>query len=305
MPIRRSRGSGTERHSRRRRCRSGSRGPTSRRGSSRPTAHRSATCRCGATAVDEGGLDMFLVPGARGRGLGPDAARAMADHLLAARGWSRVTVDPYTWNEPGAPRLAQGRLRRGVAPRRRRRAHGAVGPHGAAARPSRPSERPRRRSPSRSGSGTGEPSTSSLRSSSRGCSISCSAMKVVLPDKTELELPDGATGLDAARAIGPKLAEQAVLVRANGNGPGPAPAARGRTADPAPDDARHERPRRALRPPPLVGASARRGRPPPLPGREDRDRPADRERLLLRLRLSRSRSARRTSRRSRPRSRAS
>jgi len=41
-------------------------------------------------------------------------------------------------------------------------------------------------------------------------------MKVVLPDKTELELPDGATGLDAARAIGPKLAEQAVLVRANG-----------------------------------------------------------------------------------------
>ena len=37
-------------------------------------------------------------------------------------------------------------------------------------------------------------------------------MKVVLPDGTELELPDGATGLDAARAIGPKLAEQAVLV---------------------------------------------------------------------------------------------
>src|SRR5881227_2287602 len=42
-------------------------------------------------------------------------------------------------------------------------------------------------------------------------------MKVVLPDKSELELPDGATGLDAARAIGPKLAEQAVLVRSNGN----------------------------------------------------------------------------------------
>jgi threonyl-tRNA synthetase len=41
-------------------------------------------------------------------------------------------------------------------------------------------------------------------------------MKVVLPDQTELELPDGATGLDAARAIGSKLAEQAVLVRANG-----------------------------------------------------------------------------------------
>ena len=43
-----------------------------------------------------------------------------------------------------------------------------------------------------------------------------SVMKVVLPDNSELELPDGATGLDAARAIGPKLAEQAVLVRSNG-----------------------------------------------------------------------------------------
>jgi threonyl-tRNA synthetase len=41
-------------------------------------------------------------------------------------------------------------------------------------------------------------------------------MKVVLPDSSELELAEGATGLDAARAIGPKLAEQAVLVRANG-----------------------------------------------------------------------------------------
>src|SRR5436853_6943043 len=42
-------------------------------------------------------------------------------------------------------------------------------------------------------------------------------MKVVLPDNTQLELPAGATGLDAARAIGPKLAEQAVLVRTNGS----------------------------------------------------------------------------------------
>jgi threonyl-tRNA synthetase len=41
-------------------------------------------------------------------------------------------------------------------------------------------------------------------------------MKVVLPDSTELELPDGATGLDAAAAIGPKLAKEAVLVRSNG-----------------------------------------------------------------------------------------
>jgi threonyl-tRNA synthetase len=41
-------------------------------------------------------------------------------------------------------------------------------------------------------------------------------MKVVLPDNSELELPQGATGLDAARAIGPKLAEEAILVRTNG-----------------------------------------------------------------------------------------
>ena len=45
-----------------------------------------------------GGLDMFLVPEARGRGLGPDAGRALAEHLLAS-GWTSVTVDPYLWNE--------------------------------------------------------------------------------------------------------------------------------------------------------------------------------------------------------------
>jgi aminoglycoside 6'-N-acetyltransferase len=50
-------------------------------------------------ADGEGGIDMFLVPNARGRGLGPDAARAVAVHLLGERGWTRVTVDPYRWNE--------------------------------------------------------------------------------------------------------------------------------------------------------------------------------------------------------------
>jgi aminoglycoside 6'-N-acetyltransferase len=44
------------------------------------------------------GLDMFLIPSARGRGLGPDAGRTMARHLLAS-GQDRVTVDPYEWNE--------------------------------------------------------------------------------------------------------------------------------------------------------------------------------------------------------------
>ena len=45
-----------------------------------------------------GGLDGFLVPDARGRGLMPDAARSLATSLLAA-GWREVTVDPYAWNE--------------------------------------------------------------------------------------------------------------------------------------------------------------------------------------------------------------
>src|SRR5690242_13663848 len=51
--------------------------------------------------------------------------------------------------------------------------------------------------------------------SSHGASI-FALVKVTLPDGKELELADGATGLDAARAIGPKLAKDAVLVRTNG-----------------------------------------------------------------------------------------
>lgn len=50
-------------------------------------------------APDRGGIDMFLAPTARGRGLGPDAGRALAEHLLRERGWRSVTVDPYLWNE--------------------------------------------------------------------------------------------------------------------------------------------------------------------------------------------------------------
>jgi threonyl-tRNA synthetase len=42
-------------------------------------------------------------------------------------------------------------------------------------------------------------------------------MRVILPDGSNLELADGASGLDAAAAIGPRLAEQAVLVRSNGH----------------------------------------------------------------------------------------
>jgi threonyl-tRNA synthetase len=41
-------------------------------------------------------------------------------------------------------------------------------------------------------------------------------MKVTLPDGTPLELPDGASGADAAAAIGPGLARAALAVRQNG-----------------------------------------------------------------------------------------
>ena len=39
---------------------------------------------------------------------------------------------------------------------------------------------------------------------------------VKLPDDTELELAEGATGADAAAAIGPRLAKDALAVRVNG-----------------------------------------------------------------------------------------
>lgn len=63
----------------------------------------------------EGGIDMVLTPGARGRGLGPDAARALVMYLCSERGWRRVTVDPaasnlravHAWEKAGFHRLAQ------------------------------------------------------------------------------------------------------------------------------------------------------------------------------------------------------
>ena len=45
-----------------------------------------------------GGLDGFLIPSARGRGVMPAAARMLVQSLLDA-GWREVTVDPYAWNE--------------------------------------------------------------------------------------------------------------------------------------------------------------------------------------------------------------
>jgi RimJ/RimL family protein N-acetyltransferase len=45
-----------------------------------------------------GGIDGFLAPFARGRGVMPAVARQLAADLLA-QGWVEVTVDPYEWNE--------------------------------------------------------------------------------------------------------------------------------------------------------------------------------------------------------------
>ncbi|MFH8436785.1 GNAT family N-acetyltransferase [Streptomyces sp. NPDC018007] len=64
--------------------------------------------------ADEGGIDMVLAVGARGRGLGPDAARALIAHLCTTPGWRRVTVDPsatnvravHAWEKAGFRRMA-------------------------------------------------------------------------------------------------------------------------------------------------------------------------------------------------------
>ena len=65
------------------------------------------------------------------------------------------------------------------------------------------------------------------------------AVKVTLPDGQALELSDGATGLDAAQAIGPGLARAALAVEVSDSLPG----ARGEVRDLArelPDGARVE-----------------------------------------------------------------
>jgi aminoglycoside 6'-N-acetyltransferase len=37
---------------------------------------------------------MMLLPGSRGSGIGPRAARLLIAHLRSARGWKDITVDP-------------------------------------------------------------------------------------------------------------------------------------------------------------------------------------------------------------------
>src|SRR5919204_414136 len=47
--------------------------------------------------------------------------------------------------------------------------------------------------------------------------VASRAMRVTLPDGSPLELPEGATGADAAAAIGPGLARAALAVKQNGH----------------------------------------------------------------------------------------
>ena len=44
------------------------------------------------------GIDIALHPAWHGRGLGPDAIRTVARHLLAERGHHRLTIDPAAAN---------------------------------------------------------------------------------------------------------------------------------------------------------------------------------------------------------------
>ena len=44
------------------------------------------------------GIDLFLRPDAQGRGLGPDAIRALAIHLIEGLGHHRLTIDPAADN---------------------------------------------------------------------------------------------------------------------------------------------------------------------------------------------------------------
>src|SRR3954462_22236 len=135
-------------------------------------------------------------------------------------------------------------------------------------------------------------------------------MQISLPDGTKLKLDDGATGAAAAGAIGEGLARAALGIRVSRNGGPPelrdlaAPLSDGDGIEIGTNRSGEDGmgPPGALRPPPgrgrrgpavarppRRGSRAGRGGAGALPRREDLDRAADRERLLLRLRLPRGR----------------
>ena len=107
-------------------------------------------------------------------------------------------------------------------------------------------------------------------------------MHVILPDGSQKELPDGATGADPAAAIGPGLARAALAVKLDGEVRDlarPLTTAASRRSSPsaaadALDLIRHDAAH-------VMAAAVMEL----YPGGEDLDRPPDRERLLLRLRV--------------------
>ncbi|MFE9455883.1 GNAT family N-acetyltransferase [Streptomyces californicus] len=68
--------------------------------------------------IAEGGIDMVLHPDAQGRGLGPDATRALLAHLGGTLRWRRATVDPdatntravRAWERAGFRRVERGEV---------------------------------------------------------------------------------------------------------------------------------------------------------------------------------------------------
>ena len=108
----------------------------------------------------------------------------------------------------------------------------------------------------------------------RRLATSMRAVNVTLPDGTELELADGATGADAAAAIGAGPRARRARRAPERRGPRPRAAARRRASRWRSSRRRSDG---GARPhPPRRRARARRGGDGALPGREDLDRPADR-----------------------------
>ena len=121
-----------------------------------------------------------------------------------------------------------------------------------------------------------------------------STITVKLPDGTPLELAEGASGADAAAAIGPRLAKDALAIKVDGElrdlgAPLPDGAAIAIVTATSKGD---EADRRAVADPPRRRPrdGDRGGR--ALAGDQGLDRAADRGRLLLRLRVPRRRAAR-------------
>lgn len=50
---------------------------------------------------DGGGIDLILLPGARGYGVGRAVVAELVHRARTQRGWSRITVDPDCTNESG------------------------------------------------------------------------------------------------------------------------------------------------------------------------------------------------------------